>query len=114
MTPVRVDPVRPGQSGFKLGQSILPLAKQLFPRFAQKSFKRRTEHEHQAIQLMVDGRDKVEKCELQIRAGKVIEGQGRQPLELAREVITQVADRAAEKWRNIGGTSDLLTVQEVS
>jgi hypothetical protein len=63
---------------------------------------------------MVDCCDKIEERELQIRAGKIIEGQGRQPFELAREIVGQVADCTAKKWRDIGRTGDPLTVQEVS
>ncbi len=74
IAPVRIDLVMFGQSGFEFGQSISPFSKQLFPGLTQKSFKRRTEHEHQPVQLMVDCRDQIEKGELQIRDGKVIDG----------------------------------------
>src|SRR5690242_6749633 len=103
--PMRVDPVRLCQSGFEFGQAIPSFAKQLFPRFTQKSFKRWTEHEHQTVQLVIDCRDEIEKSEFQIRRGKVITSQGRQLLELACEIITQVADGAPEKRWNIGRTN---------
>jgi hypothetical protein len=59
---------------------------------------------------MIDCPDKIKKCELQLRAGKVIYSERRQPLELACEIIAQIADRAAEKWRSLRRTNDPLTV----
>ena len=104
---VRFGKGRAGQPSFQCGQPIAPLSEQFLARLTQKALQRWAEDEEQAILFMVERSDKIEECKLKIGGRKVVKRDRRQPLELADEIVTEIADRPTKKRRDTTGPSDV-------
>jgi hypothetical protein len=56
---------------------------------------------------MIECGDEIEERKLKVGGRKIIERGRREPLELADEIITEIANRSSEKRRDIAGPHDV-------